>query len=331
MKLKEFVSIHQNTGYKINFKEGQYFLNRGLINYSFPQLNEALVNKNLINFFKWRYLITVLKTEYRIKNTYEYVLKTSDYDIEGFRKKTRTTIRKSIRECIFKRPTLNELIVDGLEINKQTLAIQKRKDKYLSNAILWKKYITSLYNNDFTIVGAYVDNKLIGYAIAYEFEEKQFFHLQHINRDYGTYYPMSGLMYVVVNHLIDKLGRVEISDGIESFTPMPSLNSFKNYMRFDRIPITRVYIINPIFLAVIKLIIGFYIHILGKKNIRNPIVRKMINLYQGNRILVKMISALQKDQNQIKNSGIVNEIEAKQEQLKLQNSYSTSIDFKNDK
>ncbi len=295
MKLKEFVDIHQETGFNLNNKDGQYFLNRGIINYSFPQLGKALINKKLIDYLKWRYLITVIKTEFRIKNTSEYILTADSYDVDEFRKKTRTTVRKSLRSCDFKRPLLNDLITEGLEINKQTLIIQKRKDKFLTDPELWEKYINLFYENkDTIIVGAYFEGKMIGYAIAYEVEGKHSFHLQHINRDYGTYYPMSGLMYVVVNQLIDKHGRVQISDGIESFDPMPSLNRFKRYMRFDRVPITRVYIINPILLVILKTVVGFNISILKKKNISNPLVKKMITLYQGHRLLVRMVTELSK-------------------------------------
>ncbi len=290
MNLQEFVNIHQQTGFQIQNKEGQYFLNRGLLNYAFPQLSISHINKKIVNSLKWKYLITVIKTDFQRKNTYEYILNTNEYEVESFRKRTRTTVRKSLKSCEFKRPPLKDLITDGLLINIQTLKIQKRKDKFLSEPKLWEKYITLFYEQkDTIIIGAYFQEKLIAYAIAYEVEGKQSFHLQHINRDYATYYPMSGLMYVVVNELLKKHNRVSISDGIESFTPMPTLNKFKRYMRFDRVPITRVYILNPILLILIKSIVTFYISILGKRSFKNTMLRKVVDLYQGHRILTQMI------------------------------------------
>jgi hypothetical protein len=283
--------MHDESGYRIKKVEDYYFLNRGVINYSFPQLHKVPLNHKLVNNLKWRYLISVIKTEGRVKNNYEYILTTNSYDIDEFRKKTRTTIRKSLKTCEFKKPPFNDLVHQGIEINRQTLKIQQRNDKFLSDLKLWENYIRKFYDNEHTIVlGAYLEDKMIGYAIAYELEEKYYFHLQHIDRDYGTYYPMSGLMYTIIKIVLDKNKFIEISDGIESFNPLPSLNRFKTYMRFNRVPITRVYILHPFLVAICKPILFYYLSVLGKKTIRSRWVRKIITLYQGNRLVYKIIS-----------------------------------------
>jgi len=291
MDLTDFVRIHRDSGYSITKRENYYFLNRGIVNYSFPQLLEIPLNYKLVQSLRWRYLISVIKADSKIKNNYEYILKTDSYELDDFRKKTRTTIRKSLNTCSFKRPSLQDLITSGLAINQQTLKLQERSDKFLTNPQCWEKYISLFYNNiDSIILGAYFEDKLIGYAIAYELEGKHYFHLQHIDRNYATYYPMSGLMYVIINQIIKEKGRIEISDGIESFDPMPSLNQFKTYMRFERVPINRVYIIHPALLILLKVIVFYYVHLLGKRNVSNQWIRRIITLYQGHRVLSKILS-----------------------------------------
>jgi hypothetical protein len=179
----------------------------------------------------------------------------------------------------------------GLKINRQTLKIQNRSDKFLTEEEPWRKYISLFYHNDdFKILGAYIKEKMIAFAIAYQLEGKHYFHIQHIDREYATYYPMSGLMYTIINQIIKENGTIEISDGIESFNPLPSLNNFKRYMRFERVPITRIYIIHPILVAFLKLVVFFYLHILGKRSINSPFTRKIINLYYGHRILSRIIA-----------------------------------------
>jgi hypothetical protein len=218
-------------------------------------------------------------------------MSTDSYEIDDFRKKTRTTIRKSLNCCEFKKPSLNQLITDGLQINRQTLIIQKRRDKFLTDPALWEKYITQFYHhNDVVVMGAFLNGKMIGYAIAYELEGKHFFHLQHIDRDFATYYPMSGLMYVVINRLIAKSGKIEISDGIESFNPMPTLNQFKTYMRFSRVPITRVYVIHPLLIAVFKPLLYCYVSVLGRRTVHRQWLRQIVTLYQGYRKIPEIIS-----------------------------------------
>jgi hypothetical protein len=290
MELNDFVSIHHNCGFILKKINGLYFLNRGLVNYSFPQLVHIPVNGKLIKMLKWRYPISVIKTESRIKNTYEYILNTEEYSLDSFRKRTRTTIKKSLNTCEFKRPPFEDLIHYGLIINRQTLKLQNRNDKFLTNDKLWEKYISFFYHEaDSYILGAYMNGKMIGFAIAYRLEGKYYFHIQHIDRNYGTFYPMSGLMFKIVNQIIEKNGTIEISDGIESFNPLPSLNKFKRYMRFERVPVTRVYVIHPILVAVFKSIVFYYVHLLGKRTIRNQYLRQIISLYHGNRVLSRII------------------------------------------
>lgn len=291
MQVKDFVSIYLKCGYTIKKINGYYFLNHGLINYSFPKLMEIPLNKRLINTLKWRYLITVIKTNFRIKNTHEFILSTKFYGIESFRKRTRTTVRKSLTNCEFKKPDLKDILQVGLSINRQTLKLQNRKDKFLTDPKLWEKYISLIYDHeDSIIMGAYFNGQMIGYAVAYELEGMHYFDLQHIDRNYSTYYSMNGLMYTIVNQLISQNGSVKISDGIDSFYYMPSLNRFKTCMQFQRVPITRTYILHPILLAIIKLVIFYYIRILRKKSIHNQWVRQLISLYQGHRLLCKIIA-----------------------------------------
>lgn len=290
MNLHEFVSLHEEIGYDVKKWNGSYFLNKGMVAYSFPQLVEIPLDKKLVNLLKWRKLITVIKTCHSLKNTCEYILKTENYNLETIRKKTRTTIKKSLKTCEFKRPELNELIEEGLAINRDTLKVQRRKDKFLSSPEVWEKLITQFYQQPETkILAAYINEKMIAYAIAYLMNGKHYFHLQHINRQYATYYPMSGLMFTLINEIIAETGKIEISDGIESFVPMPSLNKFKRYMGFERVPITRVYVLHPVLVILLKPIVFYVLSLKKKRTVRTPFMQKAVDLYYGHRTLCRII------------------------------------------
>lgn len=286
MKLEEWVNLHKDCGFDINSNQGFHYLFKNRILYSFPELVPVPVDKKLIRKLQWRYPITVVKTGHRIKNTYEYILDTNNYSFDTFRKKTRTTIRKSLNSCEFKKPLIEDLVHYGLKINRQTLHIQDRNDKCLTDPEMWKKYISLCYDHeDVKILAAYLGNVMIGYAMAFRLGEMHYFHLQHIDREYATYYPMSGLMYILINQLIEQYGRIRISDGVESFDSIPSLNRFKRYMGFERIPITRVYIINPLIVMMLYPFVYVYVSLMHKRNSQNTLMRKMINLYYGHRVL----------------------------------------------
>jgi hypothetical protein len=289
MKVDELISIYRDCGFKINNICDKYFTRQGWVNYAFPPLVKTPVRSNLIESLQWKYLITVILTELRRKNTYEYILQTSDYSLEKFAKKTRNRIRKSLQNCTFTRPGLDDLLKFGLAINQQTLKRQHKNDKTLTDVRYWTRYITTLYSQEsILILGAYYAGRMVGYIIASEVEGKFIIFHAFIDRvDSEITDPMNGLLYTLINQLIEKNRSVKISYGLDSILELQELNRFKSNMLFDRIPVTRVYILNPLLLPFVKFIIFLYMHLLKRKSIKNSFTRKLVRLYQGHRLLFR--------------------------------------------
>jgi len=289
MKIEDFITIYRKGGFRINKIAGHYFLHRTWMNYSFPQLIDIHLNDTLINSLKWRHPLTVIKTECRIKNAYEFILETSDYSIDKFAIKKRNNIRKSQKDCSFKHPSLEDLQSFGLRINQQTLKRQERSDKYLCDCKCWKKCITSLYNQpDISILGAYISDRMVGYLIIGKINENYYITHPYFDKDASSSSPMPGLIFSMVNQLIARDGKIRISYGFDSFNPLPDLVKYKLSMLFHRVPTTRVYVINPILLFFLKMVLFYHFGILKQKNSTNRIVRKIVSLVQGSRILVKL-------------------------------------------
>jgi hypothetical protein len=286
MKTQEFVSIYRDAGFNIKTIEGLDFYQQGLLNYSYPNLVTMPINDAVINAVKWKYPISMILTNLQRKNTYEFILHTNDYSIDRFAKKIRNRIRKSLQNCTFNRPGLEEMKTSGLYLNRQTLKRQNRSDKTLTDARIWSNYVTSLYNhNEVDFLGAYYSGRMVGYIIAAKLEEKYIIVHAFIDRnDSETTDPMNGLIFTLVNQLINKKETVTISYGLDSFLPLVELNRFKSNMLFERIPVSRAYIIHPVLLLFIRLVIFYYINILEYRNVRNSFTRKLIRLYQGYRL-----------------------------------------------
>jgi hypothetical protein len=289
MKVEEFISLHRNCGLKIK-AIGEHFFNRqGWVNYSFPNLAKIPIDNTLIDSIKWKYLVTILLADLKRKNSYEFILDTNDYSLEKFAKKTRNRIRKSLQNCSFKRPGLEDMLTFGLLINQQTHIRQRKKDKTLTDSRHWNRYITALLSNDSVIIlGAYYEGRMVGYTIAAELEGKYILFHAFIDRiDSEITDPMNGLLYTMINQLIEQNGSIKISYGLDSFLELNELNRFKNNMLFERIPVSRVYILNPFLLPFVKFIIFFYVHLPGRKSIKNTFIRKLIRLYQGHRLFYR--------------------------------------------
>jgi hypothetical protein len=289
MKVEEYVDLFRGCGIRIHTIGNNHFNRQGLVNYSFPNLTKAPLNFKLLKSIQWKYAVCVLLTDLPRKNTYEFILETTDYNIEKFAKKIRNRIRKSIQNCTFGRPTLSDLMTYGLAINQQTLKRQHLKVKTLTDPGLWEKYITPLLSNrDVVILGAYYADRMVGYLVAIELEGKFILTHAFIDRnDSETTDPMNGLLYTLINQIIEKDQRIRISYGIDSIRDLQELNRFKNNMLFDRVPVSRAYLLNPLAIPFIRLILFISIGLIGKKNIKNDLIRKMIRLYQGHRMLFR--------------------------------------------
>jgi len=226
------------------------------------------------------------------KNTHEFILNTNSYDLDTFARKTKNRIKKSLQNCSFKKPDLEDLLTSGLIINQQMVRRQSRKENLLTDYKLWNKYITSLYANDeFIILGAYYEKRMVGYLAVYNLEGRYNIHHAYIDReDSETTSPMCGLIYTMVNKLIELDGQVSISYGLDTFTSLTELGRFKQNMRFNAMPSSRGYIINPLLMIFFRLIICFNISLLRKKSIRNPFTRMVIRFYQGSRLLDKELN-----------------------------------------
>jgi hypothetical protein len=289
VKIEEFIDIYRYAGQEIKTFQGSYFKTYGTRSYSYPLNYKITISKNLITSLSWKYLISVIFTDSVRKNAIEFILNTTDYSLDRFGRKIRNRISKSLKSCTFKRPELDDLLKFGLLINRQTLRLQHRKDKTLSSQKIWCKYITTLYSEpDFIILGAYFQDRMVGYVVALELEGS--YNMLHANidrQDSETTSPMCGLIYTLVNQIIEKEGSICLSYGLDQFTHIGELSRFKRNMLFKQIPVSRVYIINPMLLLLFSTIIFIIIQVFKLKNVRNHFLRSVIYLYQGNRLLTR--------------------------------------------
>lgn len=298
MNIKEFIGLYTKCGFTINTIAGYHFSNQNGFTFSFPPLVKIPINNIPIKSLKWKYLISIILTDFRIKNTSEFILDTDDYDLEKFARKTRNRIRRSLLNCTFKKPPLEDMIYSGLKINKQTCKRQHRRAKNLTNKKCWSKYIKTIYSYDsFEILGAYYATRLVGYIIAFELEGKYLIQHAYIDKqDAEITAPMNGLIYTLVNKLIKEKGPIKISYGLDSIKDLPDLNRFKLNMLFEKEALTRVYVINPLLLPFIKISICFVFRFLKRKRIRSVFTRELIHIYNGHRLLLKQQSPENRNQ-----------------------------------
>lgn len=291
MTISRFIDIAKESGLKISVFKDYFFLRSEFVSYSFPLCHKIDVTKELVRAHRLKNLFTVLLTNYVQKNTFEFILETSIYTLEKFPRKTRNRIRKSLQNCSFRKPELNELIDSGLRINKQTLLRQNRDNKFLSNRKKWEKYLSIIYKcEDIEIMAAYFHEKIVGNIILAKIDDK--FCIQHAfidKEDSELTAPMNGLLFTIINKLINENGLIKISYGLDSIKDLPELNRFKLNMLFQREYMTRVFVYNPLILPFIKLSVFFTLSILKRRSIKNKFLRTVIHIYYGHRLFERVL------------------------------------------
>jgi len=289
----EYVSLNRSWGTTIKKVGDFYFCKQRYAGFpvpaysSFPLNQKVKIDSKLIKSLKWKFLITQTLLDLPKKDIYEYVLTTDNYDLDQFSKNIRKSIRRCLRACSFRKPTMEDLLNEGLEINRQTCSRQSRNDGKLTDKQQWSDYVESIYENKgYTILGAYMQNRMIAYLTVVELEEKFYTSEAFIDRNHiGNISPMRGLLYTLINDLIKKNGTTTISYGIHRYSKSTPLTTFKETMLFNRCSDTKGYVLNPILLLSIKLVVYAMIKLLKRKTFKQKWAKATIKLYQGHRRL----------------------------------------------
>ncbi|MCP4309772.1 MAG: hypothetical protein GY790_00785 [Bacteroidetes bacterium] len=297
MKIEEFVSLNRVWGISLKKVGKNYFQRRRdkgspfPVYYSFPLNQKVIIDRKLVRALRRNFLLTQVVLNLPKKDKYEYVLTEGSYNLDQFDGKVRNKIRKSLKSCSFRKPGLDDLLNDGLAINRQICKLQSWTDESLTDEHQWTGYINSIHSHEgFNILGAFLEERMIGYLVAYELEGQFNLLEAFIDRDYssGTS-PMNGLLFNLVNDLISKHGTITLSYGEHKFSKLTPLTRFKQKMLFQKYAATKGYVVHPLLLLVIRLMVFFMIKILKRKSLKREWEKAIIRIFQGHRKVMSTI------------------------------------------
>ena len=298
MNIEEFDSINRPLGHTIKKVGDHYFSSQRDTSFPFPvysafPLNKRLnVDRRLTRAIKWKFLITQVLLDLPHNDIHEYLLTTNNYDLEQFSKNSRKSIRRSLKVFTFRKPSLEDLLNEGFTINKQTCERQSRTDENLIDYNKWSDFVEAIHDSSgYTILGAYKENLMVGYLVVYKLEGIFNTAGAFIDRNHSIgASPMKGLLYTMMNTLIEKCGTVTISYGFHRFSRPTSLTIFKETMLFQKHSYAKGYIVNPLLLLGLSLIIFVQISILKRRSFKKKWARESVRLYQGHRRLKEALN-----------------------------------------
>lgn len=248
MKREDFAVLNQNMG--------QVVVNTGVYNWIVqnnrtaiscpPELPAFPTQAEIDHLFGQGMRAISFRTEIEEKNFFEYLFQGSSYLMEDFDRKVRNRIKKGLNSCVVTIPGLNDLIGDGLRINRQTTDRQNIDVQMLTDKERWEKCITALYNaRDVHIKGAYIEGVLVAYAVFIKVEEKYYIYYPYMDRHCSAYCPINAIFFTFINERIEEEGTIKISAGLSSYIEKKDLDRFKTNMLFEMVPCSRVLAISP--------------------------------------------------------------------------------------
>jgi len=214
------------------------------------------------------------------RKSYRIIADQKDYDLHCLSGKARNQTRRGLENCQVRPVKFEELESCGIEINKDTLKRQGRTipkgfDEY------WKKYFKEAARSDGAHAwGAFVDEMLVAYLIAFFMEGVSHILILRSLRASLKKYPNNALIFSYLKNTLanDKVSCVSI--GFESLqTGLKSLDSFKLGMGFRKEPVGQRIFIKPAFQTIMK----------------TPIIRllaKLANLFPKNEKAAKFAGLL---------------------------------------
>lgn len=178
--------------------------------------------------------------------SYRAVVDNPGYDLQSLASKARNQTRRGLESCEVRPLDFQELLADGITLNRETLERQGRKatDDF---DLYWKRYYAEAAKAEGGHAwGSFVDGMLASYLIAFVMEDVSHVLIVRSSQAYLKRYPNNALIYEYLRYMLHGGLVREVSIGLESIQEgMDSLDHFKLGMGFRKEPVGQRIVLKP--------------------------------------------------------------------------------------
>lgn len=180
--------------------------------------------------------------------SFEYVCVADDFSLESLSPNARRRVRRGLEACAIRPVELDFLARFGCSINKSTLARQGRAGRHrLTDDGLWQKYMRACTRiPEVEALGAFLGDRLIGYSMVVTVDDYAYLHHTQAYAEELKHSPINALTYTMTKRMLERSGIRFVSQGLESFLPLPEVERFKLSMGFRKRPLGRRVAVNPL-------------------------------------------------------------------------------------
>jgi hypothetical protein len=163
-----------------------------------------------------------------------YVANPATFGIQSISRRQRSHVNHGLRVCEFRTVTPDELLSEGIELNRDTLQRQKRADVNFLEPARWAAFVGAVEKTPgMTVHGAYVDGRLSAYIISCR--EGEWMHLIYkMSRAADLeHYPNHALDFTIVKEAAEDSAIRYVGNGFTSVLENEGLDRYKRQMGYE--------------------------------------------------------------------------------------------------
>ena len=163
-----------------------------------------------------------------------YVANPATFSIQSISRRQRSHVNHGLRVCEFRAVAPDELLSEGLQLNRDTMQRQERADRDFLEPARWAKFVDALGRTPgMTVHGAYVEGRLSAYIVSYR--EGEWMHLMYkMSRAADLeHYPNHALDFTILNKAANDPGIRYVGNGSTSLLENEGLDRYKRQMGYE--------------------------------------------------------------------------------------------------
>ncbi|HME13017.1 MAG TPA: GNAT family N-acetyltransferase [Candidatus Acidoferrum sp.] len=180
--------------------------------------------------------------------SFEYVCSQKPFSLEALSSDARRRVRRGLESCEIRPADFTLLAERGCAINRSTLERQGRSGvEWMTDEAVWRRYMTACAGiPNVHALGAFVEGQLCGYSMAVTVDDYAYLYHTQALSEYLKYSPVNALTYAMTKAMLECEGIQNVSQGLESFQPLPEVEKFKLGLGFRKRALGRKVVINPL-------------------------------------------------------------------------------------
>jgi hypothetical protein len=176
-----------------------------------------------------------------------YVRQKSPYTISSVDRKAKNAVRRSLEKCTLREVEKDELRRQGLQLNLDTMARQKRFDPEFGLERFWRRLVDAAYGSPgVKVMGAFANGALAAYVIT--LTEDRWVHLLHqfsATRLLGECFPNNALTFGLTKAAMENPSVDVICCGLAGLVEGQGLHQYKLHHGYQFIPYGYAFVLHP--------------------------------------------------------------------------------------